>query len=150
MRMPHWSSTSFGYMNPWTDCSTLSIGCPPPAGLPHRAVETVVVHLRAGRHLRLQDEHVVFAQELVDRLLRVRQVARLPGARRARLAARGRQPLRAAVVAERALVHRLGARVDEPAAVGTRLHAVATPQAVRLVDQHDAIRTDEGLSLIHI
>src|SRR5512135_1788415 len=135
MRMLHWSSTSLGYMNPWTAGNTLPIGVL--RLLPHRAVEAVVVDLGARRHLRLQHEHVVLAQELMDRVLFVLQVAELPRARGARLAARRRQALGDALVAQRALVGRLGPRVDEPAAVGACLHAVAAAQAVLAVDQHD-------------
>ena len=43
--------------------------------LPDRPVEPVVVGLRARRHLRLQHLHLVGAQELVDRVLRVLEVA---------------------------------------------------------------------------
>ena len=54
------------------------------------------------------------------------------------------RPLRDPVVAQRALVDRLRARVDEAAAVGAGLHAVAAAEAVGLVDQHDAVRALEG------
>ena len=80
----------------------------------------------------------------MDRILRVLQVRQLPRAGRARLAARRGQPLRDAVVAERALVHRLRARVDVAAAVRARLHAVAAAQAVGLVHQDHAVGALEG------
>ena len=84
------------------------------------------------------------AQELVDRVLRVLEVAEHPRLGGAGLAAGGGEPLRDPVVAEAALVHRLGARVDEAAAVGAGLHAVAAAEAVRLVHEHDPVRALEG------
>ena len=63
---------------------------------------------------------------------------------RAGLAAGGGQPLGDPVIAEGALVHRVRARVDEAAAVGAGLHAVAAAQAVGLVHQDDAVRALEG------
>ena len=114
------------------------------AFISHRSVEPVVEDLRAGRHLRLQHLDGVRAQELVNRIARVLQIRELARAGRTGLAARRLQPLRDAVVAERALVRRVGPRIDVAAAVGTGLHAVAAPEAVVLVDQHDAVVGLEG------
>src|SRR5512133_4123753 len=114
MRMLHWSSISFGYMKPWT-CAR--IVCSMAFSLPHRAVEAVVVGLRAGRHLGLQPLDLLVADERVDRVLRVLEIAERPRAGRAGLAARCRQPLGDPVVAEAALVDGVGLRVDVPAAV---------------------------------
>src|SRR5512140_3280970 len=121
MRMPHWSSTSFGYMKPSTPASICSIV----ASLPDRPVESVVEDLRPGRHLRFQDLDLVGLQELVNGVVRILQVAQPARSRRARLAARGREPPRDPVVAERALVDRVGPRVDETAAVRAGGDAVA-------------------------
>src|SRR5512140_3351167 len=136
MRMLHWSSTSFGYMKPSTPARMCSIS----ASLPDRPVEPVVVQLRTGRHLGLQDLDLVRLEEFVDRVRRVLQVPELPTPGRAGLAARGRQALRDPVVAERALVDRLGPRVDVPAPVRTGLDAVAAADAVLLVGEDDPVR----------
>src|SRR5581483_4470182 len=136
MRMLHWSSTSFGYMNP----------CTPPmpsSRSANRAVEPVVVRLRARRHLRLQHVHGVRPQELVHRIGGVLQIGQPPRAGRARFDTRRQQPLRDPVVAERALVDRVRARIDEPRAVRARLDAVAAPEAPILVDEHHAVGADE-------
>src|SRR6185369_7671822 len=98
MRTLHWSSTSFGYMNP----STPGMSLLPVAlghrraktdGLPHRAVQSVVVDLGACRHLWLQHLNLVRAQVLVRRIVRVLQIGDLARARRTDLDARGDQPL---------------------------------------------------------
>ena len=72
------------------------------------------------------------------------QIDELPRAGRADFAARRRQALRDAVVAERALVGRVRARVDVAAAVRAGLHAVAAAEAARLVHEDDAVRAPEG------
>ena len=87
---------------------------------------------------------LLFAQELVHRVLGVLEIHQLPRAGGAVLAAGRGQALGDAVVAERALVHGFGFGVQVAAAVGAGLHAVAAAQAVLLVHQHDAIRADEG------
>src|SRR5512143_312100 len=134
MRMLHWSSTSLGYMYPCT-----ALRRPSSISLPHRPVEGVVEELRARGHLGLEDVHLVRSQELVDRVPRVLEVDELARARRAALAAGGREALRDAVVAQVALVDGVRARVDEPAPVRARLHAVPATEAVRLVDEDGAV-----------
>src|SRR5438105_12561656 len=96
MRMLHWSSISFGYMKPCTLGTAFLLA--------HGAVEAVVEHLRVCRHLRLQHMHHVRPQDLVNPVARVLEVAQVAPARRAHLHARRLQPLRDAVVAQRALV----------------------------------------------
>src|SRR4051812_45191883 len=117
MRMLHWSSTSLGYMNPCTPGMTCLLGETARPSLPNGPVETVVIDLGAGRHLRLQDLDWMRAQELVHRIGRVLEIRDLPRARRARLATGRLQPLRDAVIAERALVGGIGARIDVAAPV---------------------------------
>src|SRR5664280_1911436 len=107
--------------------------------LPHRPVEAVVIDLRPGRELRLQDLDLVIPQEIVDRVFRVLEVDELPRARGAALAAGRREALRDAVVAQVALVDRFRARVDEPAPVRAGLHAVAAAEAVGFVHEDGAV-----------
>src|SRR4030042_4796509 len=118
-------------MYPSTACRMLSMAIP----LAHRAVEAVVVGLGAGGHLRFQHLHLVGAQELVDRILRVLEVPEHPGLGRTGLAAGGGEPLRDPVVAEAALVDRLGAGVDEAAAVGAGPDPGAGARGVRTVPE---------------
>src|SRR5580765_2492595 len=89
--------------------------------LANGAVEAVVEQLRARGHLRLEHVHLVRAHELVNRILRVLEVDEHPGARRTGFTTRRGQALRDAVVTQRALVRRVGARVEIPAAVRARL-----------------------------
>src|SRR5208283_274015 len=72
------------------------------------------------------------------------QVCQLPRTRRTRLATRGGQAFRDAVITQRALLGRLGFRIDEAAPVGAGLHAIPATEAVFLVHQNHAIRADEG------
>src|SRR5450759_3317879 len=95
--------------------------------LPDRPVEAVVIDLRPGRELRLQDLDLVIPQEIVDRVFRVLEVDELPRARGAALAAGRREALRDAVVAQIALVDRFRARVDEPAPVRLSLIHISEP-----------------------
>src|ERR1035437_3185422 len=139
MRMLHWSSTSFGYMKPSTPASICSIV----ASLPDGPVKSVVEDLRPGRHLRLQDVDLVVLEEFVNGVVRVLEIAQLARARRAGLTAGGREALRDPVVAERALVDRLGPRVDEAAAVRAGKDAVPAAEAVGLVDHDNAVRAHE-------
>ena len=73
-------------------------------------------------------------------VLQIRQHARRRGAR---LAARRRQALRDAVITERALLRHVLFRMDEPAAVRTRLDAIAAAETVLLIHQHHAVRSRE-------
>ncbi len=83
-------------------------------------------------------------QKLMDRILRVLQIGKLPRASGTGFATRRGEALGDAVIAERALVRRLRLGIEEAAAVGAGLDAVAAAEAVLLVDQHDAIWGDEG------
>src|SRR5690349_6941621 len=132
----HCSSTSFGYMKPSTP------------GIIHwllsdGPVQVLVVHLRLGSHLRLQNGDLVVAQEFVDRVVGILEVDKLARLRRAVFAARGRQALGDAVVTERALVGGLGLGMQITAAVGAGLHTVTAAQAVVFIHQHHAVRADE-------
>src|SRR6266545_6439804 len=126
MRMLHWSSTSLGYMKPSTPGMS-------PFLLSHRAVQAVVVDLGAGGHLRLQDLHGMIAEELMDRIFRIIEIPQHPRSRGAGLAAGRGEAARDPVITEIAFVDRVRARIDEPAAVGARLHAIAAAQTVGLV-----------------
>src|SRR5271157_6247860 len=77
----HCSSTSFGYMKP---CTPGAIFAP----LPHRPVQVLVIDLCARGHVRLENLHVVVAQERMHRVGGVLQVGQLARARGTGLAAR--------------------------------------------------------------
>ena len=84
------------------------------------------------------------SQEFVNRVLGILQVRKLTRACRADLAAGGGQALGNAVITERALLGGVGSGIDKAAAVRAGLHAIATSEAVTLVDQDDPVRTNEG------
>src|SRR5271157_540320 len=80
----------------------------------------------------------------MNRIFRVFQVGKLPRARRANLATRSGEALRDPVITKGAFVRSLCPRVDEAAAIRTRLHAIAAAQAVFLVYENDTIGTHES------
>src|SRR6266853_2919253 len=86
------------------------------------------------------------AQAFVNRIFRILQVGQLSRAGGASLAARRRQPLSDAVIAQRALLRRVRLRIEEAAPVGARLDAITAAQAVVLVHQHNSIRCSKGRS----
>src|ERR1017187_3688493 len=83
-------------------------------------------------------------QEGVNGIVGILEVGQLARAGRTRLAAGGSQVLGDPVIAERAFVRDLFFVMDVAAAVRAGLHAIGAAQAVGLVDQDDAIRSDEG------
>src|ERR1039458_7786588 len=83
-------------------------------------------------------------QKLMNRIVGILQVSKLASARRTVFTAGGRESFRDPVIAERAFLRGFLLRIDETTAVRTRLHAVAAAQAVFLVHQHHAVRTDKG------
>src|SRR5579871_1434987 len=85
-------------------------------------------------------------QKFVDRILRVFQIGKLSRTGRTDFTTRRSQALADPVIAEGALVCRIGLRINEPAAVGTSLDTVAATEAVFLIDQHDPIRGNKGRS----
>src|ERR1035437_4450234 len=82
-------------------------------------------------------------QELVDRIVGILQVSQLASTGRTVFAAGGRESFGDAVIAERTFLGGFLLRIDETASVRTCLHAIAAAEAVFLVHQHDAIRTDK-------
>src|ERR1017187_6408043 len=82
-------------------------------------------------------------QELVNRIVGILQVSKLASAGRTVFAAGGREAFRDPVIAERTFLGSFLLRIDETASVRTGLHAIAAAEAVFLVHQHHAIRTDK-------
>src|SRR5260370_15529564 len=121
----HCSSISLGYMNPSTPGIIIGL-------LSNRTVQVLVIDLRLGRHLGLQDHHFVFAQEFVDRILGVLEIDQLARAGGTGFAACGGESLGDAVVAEGAFVDGLALGVEVAATVGTGLDAIAAAEAVIL------------------
>ena len=114
------------------------------AGLADGSVEAVVVGLRAGGEVRLEHLDLVGSQVDMDRIVGILEVPEPAASGRAHLGTGGGEALGDAVVAEIALVHGVGAGIDEAAPVGAGLDAVAAAHAVGLVHQHRPIRRDEG------
>src|ERR1039458_6905913 len=109
--------------------------------LPDLLVDVRVENPRLGAQVRLEREHLVLADEfldrvVLDRVLQVAEDARLGGAD---LDAGRPEAARDAVVAQRALLRRLGLRVQEPASVGAGLDAEPAADAVGGVHQHRAV-----------
>src|SRR5271157_5273390 len=109
--------------------------------LPDLLVDVRVEDPRLGAQVRLEREHLVLADEfldrvVLDRVLQIAEDARLGGAN---LDAGRLQPARDAVVAKRALLSSLRHRVQEPAAVGAGLDAEAAADAVIWIHQHRAV-----------
>src|SRR3974390_3614762 len=90
-----------------------------------------------------QDLHAVGLQEFVHRVVGILQIDQLPCARRTGLAAGRGESLGDAVVTKRARGGSVGLGIQEAAAVRAGLDAVATSQAVLLVDQNHTIRRNK-------
>src|ERR1019366_9418929 len=113
--------------------------------LPDLLVDVGVEHPRLGAQVRFEGEHLVLADEFLDRVVldRVLQVAEATRMARAHLDAGRLEAARDAVVAERAFLRRLGLRVHETAAVGTGLDAEPAADAVGRIHQHGPVRRVE-------
>src|SRR5215469_9867751 len=129
MRTLHWSSTSFGYMNPSMGAISLS----------HRTIQAVVKILCAGGQMRFQDLHAVRFQKGVNGIVGILEVCELPRAGGATFAARGGQALGDAVIAERAFVGDMLGGMEVTAAVGASLNAIAAADAVVLIHEDNAV-----------
>src|ERR1035437_11071238 len=110
MRRPHCNSISLGYMKPSTPGIIVRSSS-------HRTVQVFVIELRSGGHVRLQHLHLVVAQELVYGVFGVLEIHQLARTGGAVFAAGGGEPPADAVVAERALIHRVRVRMQVAAAV---------------------------------
>src|SRR5690242_2892119 len=111
--------------------------------LADRSVEILVEHLCAGRHVRLQHLDAMGSQEFVDRILGILQIGENARLSRARLATGRRQSLRDAVIAESTLFSRICFRIQESAAVWTRLNAVPAAETIFLIYQHHTVGRGE-------
>src|ERR1019366_6719146 len=116
MRRPHCSSISLGYMKPSTPGIIIRSSS-------DRAIQGLVIELRSGCHVWLQDLHLVVAQKFVHGVLGVLEIHQLAGASWAIFAAGGGEALADAVVAEGALIHRILIGMQVAAAVRAGLHA---------------------------
>src|ERR1035441_10857787 len=83
-------------------------------------------------------------QELMNRVLGILEVGELAGAGGADLAARSRQALGDAVIAEGAFLCGIGFGIDEAATVGTGLNTIAAAEAITFVYEHDSIGRDRS------
>src|SRR5258708_968161 len=84
------------------------------------------------------------SQEFMHRIFGIFQIGQHARLRRTGFATRRGQTFRNAVVTERALVGRIGLRVEKAAAVGASLDAVAAAEAILLVHQDYTVRRVEG------
>src|SRR5208337_2170752 len=134
IRTLHWSSTSFGYMNPSIRVVSLA----------NRPVQPVVEHLRSCSEVRLQHLDHVSLQKSVNWIMRILQVRQLPRPGRTRFATRGGQALRDAVVTQGAFLRRMPVRMKKAASVRTCLNAVAAAQAIVVIDQHHTVGSMVG------
>src|SRR5208283_2672083 len=130
----HWSSTSFGYINP-----SISV-----VSLANRAIQAVVKHLRSCGEMRFENLHIVGLQKRMDWIFGILQVNQLSGAGWAHFTTCGRQTSCDPVVAQRALIGGVLSGMKEAATVGTSLDAVAASQAIVVIDQHYTIRRVES------
>src|SRR5579883_523601 len=110
--------------------------------LPYLLVDTGVIHPRVRAQVRFEGLYFVILVEPLYRVVggRVFQIAENPRLGRTDFHASRVKAARDAMVAKRAFFGRLGYRVQEPAAIRTRLNAETAADAILRIDQHRAVR----------